>query len=212
MGRLIHIFKVKDTENHIKLFELILEVCNDYSVDFEYGVSKEQLKHHRMRLMRIGRAARVLHDLLQAESASTRSMTWNLLSPRSETVRDVMLSIPIADRREEDLMPTLSCISIKAFCLVDDPELLGRLRHDPTGSERAKSVERRNIWEPTFRTWESMGHKLGFSANGPIVSAIRIFHEALGLPQPKVSAIEEALRSHKGRVRGSKKLPRAHRD
>jgi hypothetical protein len=212
-SELIRIFQVEDSAAHVKLLNLMEMVSNDYLVMMEYGKRREPIKSHRSRLQNIESTTRRLHDLLAQELASNHTMIVHLISPPFKTLRESVKFMMIVEDRIDDLADVLKIIEVNARELLDDNSKLRRLRQDPAAPERAKSLERRAIWEPTFRCWESFGRRVGYSHRGPLVKAIAIFHQALGLPLAKHSAIEAAIRGFKAKsVTGPKKIPRTSRD
>ncbi len=95
------------------------------------------------------------------------------------------------------LCTALQSIERSAGALAHDPTILRLVRHEVLGPEKdrasGKSLERRFIWEHTFDLWKLLGRRVGYSEGGPILRFIRIIHQALGVPEPKPSAVRQAI-------------------
>jgi len=198
--QLIEITRINDVVGHRHLLTTIGEIQRYYNTIGLSERSTGPFRLHVERLKRIATLAKGLWPLLEREPLAYH---W-IPSPGEPSL------IRYAAQQEalSILCTALQSIQISAGVLAHDPTILRLVRHEVLGPEKdrasGKSLERRFIWEHTFDLWKLLGRRVGYSEGGPILRFIRIIHQALGVPEPKPSAVRQAIDDFNGRARPPK--------
>ncbi|MCJ2091974.1 hypothetical protein MKK67_05570 [Methylobacterium sp. J-072] len=183
-------YGVRDGETHGKLMDTMANVSEMYLTQRNFEEYYGSIKLHRERLERIAAAARILRQHL-AEETLTEHLFYGLSDAEKFTDR-----LQDSDRINRTFISNLGHLVSTAGELASNPDELRILRIDP--KDGAKSVERREIWEPVFKLWCDLGKELGYTDGGPIMRVLQIMHVALGLEPPNPHSVRQALRDYKG--------------
>lgn len=181
--------KIHDSETHGKLLDTMADVSELYPMRRDFEKFFGPLGAHRDRLERIAVAASTLGSLL-AEEPLADHLLCGLSQKENWTDR-----LQEADRIHSALVNAMKHLADGAGAFASDTDQLRSFRMDP--KNEAKSVERREIWEPVFRLWRELGREPGYSDNGPLMTVLQIMHAALGLEPPNPYSVRAALRAEK---------------
>ena len=183
------ICKPKSIEQCRMLEQRIGSILDDYEMFTEFKQQNGPLGEHRQRLKSIANLAMHLRDLLQVEPLS---YLFLMKLVKSDHLGE---KIQTSTRHQEKLGDALLEISRVSSKLATDNMQLRTHRVELFHPER--SLERLHIWEPLFEVWEKLGRRVGFSANGPLIRLIRIFHEVLEIEPPPQDSVRTAINEHK---------------
>ena len=168
-----------DSEHIIETLEWI---CTDYMLNAAKRKRLGELEPHRRRIASILSAATKLRTALAQEK----------------------LISDLVGEENDRFIAQLDRLIARSKRLVEEPLALPVLRDDlfiwDGGDE---SYERRFIWKPIFRLWQSVGRHLGATRTGPLHDLIAVVHSTVHLPKPESESVYRAIRDFK---RGPSKI------
>jgi hypothetical protein len=201
--RLIEECNINNGAAHFKLLSALRGICDYYEIFGSFEKEQPPLAQHRENLKRISKLARKLQRVVEVEPLMF-FLLWGTV--RTKPGVSINKEFDAVDSVHRLFTNALAEIGSKAAFLASDEKELRRWRQE--SAEPSKSAERRFIWEPFLTLWADLGRPLGYSEDGPIIRALRIIHEAFGIPAPKGEAVRQIINDTKGRGRASKKNSR----
>jgi hypothetical protein len=201
--RLIEACDINNSTAHSKLLNALRNIGESYNIFGAFEKHQPPLAQHRENLKRISKLAKKLKRMVEAEPLMFYLLWGTVEIAPGGSIGKAFDAVDLMHRL---VTSALAEMESKAAFLATDERELRRWRQQP--AEPLKSAERRFIWKPFLTLWADLGRPLGYSEDGPIIRALRIIHEAFGIPPPNGEAVRQVINDTKGRGRAPKKNSR----